>query len=637
MATNQSIYNAFERMWENTQTELDKKANVSHGTHVTYGTSATSLASTASAGSASTVSRSDHAHPFPALTSCTGTLTVAKGGTGKTTAKDAANDFLNALETGSSNPQDADYYISQYVGGGTTTTTYHRRPMSALWNYIAGKGDSRYLKLTGGTVTGEITSTNPDGFRITYGGYGTFLRNDGDSFYLLFTNKDAATGTWNNLRPFAVKLSTGHVNIGNGMTVTGGLGVNTSLLSIANNGNTVTIGSANATWCHFQNSADIPFYFNKGIHSVGGFTVYNTGTSLTNNNLTFAHGGGWHMTETYWIRATGGKSVYTPGNFQADGAFQGAGRSSSWYNGRDNAKFKVTSQPGYAPALSIKTTTGSWDIGTYGNYNLSSSVGDSVNGTKNWLLFNFVPDNNYTNSTNTVGSRIAFTDYGDLYIQWLNIGNSTATGDLAQITEDAIYTQQDTYEIIPPAENAGVIVGKTIFGPCITKNYNLGNSNYRWKQLYATTTTINTSDRNLKKDFKTFDSDDRYTQFFMDLKPMIFKMKDGESGRDHFGFIAQDVEDSLLSLGYTSLDFAGLCKDAKCIEQKKLTKEERRNKKFKFQEEPPLDLDENGNIQYEYSLRYQEFISLNTYMIQKLYKKIDLLEQEIEILKKGNN
>ena len=49
---------------------------------------------------------------------------------------------MNALDTGSSTPVDADYYISQYVGGGTTTKTYYRRPMSALWSYIKGKTDA---------------------------------------------------------------------------------------------------------------------------------------------------------------------------------------------------------------------------------------------------------------------------------------------------------------------------------------------------------------------------------------------------------------------------------------------------------------------------------------------------------------
>ena len=72
----------------NIQTQLNGKAASSHGTHVTYGTSATALG-TSAAGTASTVSRSDHVHALPALTSCTGTLTVAKGGTGATTPEGA--------------------------------------------------------------------------------------------------------------------------------------------------------------------------------------------------------------------------------------------------------------------------------------------------------------------------------------------------------------------------------------------------------------------------------------------------------------------------------------------------------------------------------------------------------------------
>ena len=49
--------------------------------------------------------------------------------------------LINALSAGTSTPQDADYYVSQYAGGGSTTTTYHRRTMSALWTYIKGKAD----------------------------------------------------------------------------------------------------------------------------------------------------------------------------------------------------------------------------------------------------------------------------------------------------------------------------------------------------------------------------------------------------------------------------------------------------------------------------------------------------------------
>ena len=64
--------------------------------------------------------------------------------------------LINKLSVGTSNPTDADYYVSQYAGGGTTTTTYHRRPVSALWNYIKAKTDANYVTLaTAQTITAK--------------------------------------------------------------------------------------------------------------------------------------------------------------------------------------------------------------------------------------------------------------------------------------------------------------------------------------------------------------------------------------------------------------------------------------------------------------------------------------------------
>ena len=65
--------------------------------------------------------------------------------------------MINGLSIGTSTPKDADYYVSQYSGGETTTTTYHRRPMSALWNYIKSKADSVY-QLKDSTTFGYCTA-----------------------------------------------------------------------------------------------------------------------------------------------------------------------------------------------------------------------------------------------------------------------------------------------------------------------------------------------------------------------------------------------------------------------------------------------------------------------------------------------
>lgn len=66
-----------------------------------------------------------------------GVIDAAHGGTGQTSLLNSANALINALDNGTSTPVDADYFIT---GG----ATYHRRPMSALYNYMKGKMDSVY-------------------------------------------------------------------------------------------------------------------------------------------------------------------------------------------------------------------------------------------------------------------------------------------------------------------------------------------------------------------------------------------------------------------------------------------------------------------------------------------------------------
>lgn len=68
------------------------------------------------------------------------------------------NEMINTqLTTGSSTPSDNDFYISQYAGGGATTTTYHRRPISALWNYIKSKADAVYSAKSHTHTKSQIT------------------------------------------------------------------------------------------------------------------------------------------------------------------------------------------------------------------------------------------------------------------------------------------------------------------------------------------------------------------------------------------------------------------------------------------------------------------------------------------------
>ena len=76
----------------------------------------------------------------------------------------------------------------------------------------------------------EIAINNQTGIRIRSNGdktgsIATMLRNDGGSFYILFTDKNATDGAatvngdWNSKRPFAINLTTGEVLMNNGIAV----------------------------------------------------------------------------------------------------------------------------------------------------------------------------------------------------------------------------------------------------------------------------------------------------------------------------------------------------------------------------------------------------------------------------------
>lgn len=142
--------------------------------------------------------------------------------------------------------------------------------------------------------------------------------------------------------------------------------------------------------------------------------------------------------------------------------------------------------------------------------------------------------------------------------------------------------------------------------PANGSEFYLGNSSVAWDEVWAFSYE-NASDRN-KKNSIEYDMD-KYEALFFELKPTQFKFNNGKSGRYHVGFISQDVGESIENVGLSSQDFAAFVK---------APREEKTN---------------DGSDECDYYLRYSEFIALNTHMIQKLYKKIDMLEDEITKLK----
>lgn len=123
--------------------------------------------------------------------------------------------------------------------------------------------------------------------------------------------------------------------------------------------------------------------------------------------------------------------------------------------------------------------------------------------------------------------------------------------------------------------------------------------------------TLVGSDKRIKNSIT--DIPNVYEQFYDSLHPVIYKYNEGTSDRIHAGMIAQEVEKSLLDVGLTTQDFAGVC-----YEKDKETDEKR-----------------------GYTLRYTEFVPLNILEIQKLKKRVALLESKLNELEnessKGEN
>lgn len=161
------------------------------------------------------------------------------------------------------------------------------------------------------------------------------------------------------------------------------------------------------------------------------------------------------------------------------------------------------------------------------------------------------------------------------------------------------------------------------FCPNVTNDVTLGGASKLWKTVYAKTGTINTSDRTKKHDIK--DLTEVYEKLFLKLQPKSFIFNDGD--RVHIGAISQDVEDAMHELGMSAEDFAGFCKDIQYDYR------EYNDDGTPVEESRYIITDADGNPVYDYALRYQDFIFLTIHMVQKLFIKIEKIENEMDAMK----
>ena len=373
-----------------------------------------------------------------------------------------------------------------------------------------------------------------------------------------------------------------------------------------------------------------------------------------------------------------------------DNQIKRAAKSTIWVYGRDKALLRTTSYAGYTPVISMKTTDGTWDIGVYENDTLSfSRVTDanhsagtnaiatqitfsSTGNIKTWGDITAERGFYMPNNVNLCGKDSSGTNHS---LIGMSSGNNIVVG-YGGAGDTVIYARSGNIQLLPKGDGGYVYIarnGKTS-GAALCMGTSYSSSDYvricsYWKDgnlheiitkaedglstgigwvgssSYATVTklrgrtcqyqnssgTTSLSDRNLKKDIADLSSD-KYDVFFDSLKPREYKYILGSSGRPHFGFITQEVEEALEKAGMTTKDFAGVnivkinCRERETDEN---------GNKYDIEGSPDnylLDKD----IHEQHNLIYSEFIALNTMQIQKLKKEFEQFKEETKNALQGN-
>lgn len=157
-----------------------------------------------------------------------------------------------------------------------------------------------------------------------------------------------------------------------------------------------------------------------------------------------------------------------------------------------------------------------------------------------------------------------------------------------------------------------------------------GGSNSRWKQVYAVSSTISTSDKREKYNISYIGSENSYdtcmtdemlVKFIMGLAPVVFKRTNGDSGRPHHGIISQDFEKLMQEIGLA--DHAAFIKSPVTKRVEKEIKDKDGNKRLELVEEIIPG-------EYRYGMRYEELITDTIRFCQLLYRRNETLEKTVQ-------
>lgn len=313
----------------------------------------------------------------------------------------------------------------------------------------------------------------------------------------------------------------------------------------------------------------------------GQFVVDAAGNVTVNGSINMGAG-----SSINWATVTEQNASMSLAYIQATDAFNYAGQA---YDKAGNAYNLATDAYDYADYA--------YDL-AYANRITDQKVFDVLTGggTKFGIFSDSSTNRLYINA-NYIRSGTIDADIVTLGSGWGGFACARGSTGISVTYGAKMYGSDEDYYFI--ATNAGVRMQAPDNGITITNNV-----------ISASEEITVSSDRRIKNSISY--NMEKYSGFFMSLKPSFYRFNKGSSQRFHIGFIAQDVEEALLDNGLETSDFAGFirCAGAHDVHDQYLD---------------------------QCYLRYSDFISLNTFMIQKLYREIEQLKEKLNQCMKENN
>ena len=279
-----------------------------------------------------------------------------------------------------------------------------------------------------------------------------------------------------------------------------------------------------------------------------------------------------------------------------------------------------------APTPTDTTTTSGTQIATTGWVNATGNNvvhltdNETIAGTKTFTAVPIVyADNPYivfassnitkgTNPSSTVSGVIALTgsnkstaSAASLARLWLNVtADGTTCAELRAYKNESGSTAAK-FSVYYPTSGSAYVETTAYLRPSSDNSLNLGYTNYRWKQLYAGTTTISTSDERLKQGIESVP--DAVLDAWGEVEFYRYKFNDSvaekgfDNARYHTGMVAQRIENTFRAHGLNAFDYGLLCFD-------------------EWAAEPEVRDEENEIIKpavaagNRYSLRYEECLCM---------------------------